>query len=94
MSSRPRSTDAADNPSSGGRIGVRMIPLDNLLPHPLNSNVMTDEMREKLRAHIKRTGRYAYTFTFTDNHSTGIYTFDRLRSELSEENTSSDSFSV
>ncbi len=29
-------------------------------PHPLNSNVMPDDLREKLRAHIKRTGRYPY----------------------------------
>jgi ParB-like chromosome segregation protein Spo0J len=43
-----------------GRIGARMVPLDDLLPHPLNSNVMTEEMQEKLRAHIKRTGRYPF----------------------------------
>ncbi len=42
------------------RIGPRQIPLTDLVPHPLNANVMTDEMREKLRAHIKRTGRYPY----------------------------------
>ncbi len=41
----------------GTRIGARMVPLDDLIPHPLNSNVMTEEMREKLKAHIKRTGR-------------------------------------
>lgn len=42
------------------RIGPRMIPLDDLLPHPLNANVMSDDLREKLRAHIKRTGRYPH----------------------------------
>jgi ParB/RepB/Spo0J family partition protein len=34
-----------------------MVPLDDLVPHPLNSNVMSDDLREKLKAHIKRTGR-------------------------------------
>ena len=42
------------------RIGPKMIPLTDLMPHPLNANRMSDEMREKLRAHIKRTGRYPY----------------------------------
>ncbi|MBU1698980.1 MAG: ParB/RepB/Spo0J family partition protein [Candidatus Eisenbacteria bacterium] len=40
--------------------GARMVPLDDLVPHPLNSNVMSEDMREKLKAHIKRTGRYPY----------------------------------
>jgi ParB family chromosome partitioning protein len=42
------------------RVGTRMVPLNDLLPHPLNANVMPDELREKLRAHIKRTGRYPF----------------------------------
>jgi ParB-like chromosome segregation protein Spo0J len=42
------------------RIGARMVPLGDLTPHPLNSNVMPDDLREKLRAHIKRTGRYPF----------------------------------
>jgi ParB-like chromosome segregation protein Spo0J len=37
-----------------------MVRLDDLVPHPMNANVMTDELREKLRAHIGRTGRYPY----------------------------------
>jgi ParB-like chromosome segregation protein Spo0J len=37
-----------------------MIPLTDLVPHPLNSNQMLPDMREKLRAHIKRTGRYPF----------------------------------
>ncbi len=49
-----------DSKGSGTRIGARMVPLDHLLPHPLNANVMSDELREKLRAHIKRTGRYPF----------------------------------
>jgi len=44
----------------GTRIGPRMIPLDDLLPHPLNSNVMPPDLQAKLRAHIKRTGRYPF----------------------------------
>src|SRR3989454_1302888 len=37
-----------------------MVPLDDLLPHPLNSNVMPPDLQAKLRAHIKRTGRYPF----------------------------------
>lgn len=44
----------------GARIGPRMVPLDELRPHPLNSNVMSEDLREKLKAHIKRTGRYPF----------------------------------
>jgi ParB-like chromosome segregation protein Spo0J len=42
------------------RIGPKQIPLDDLVPHPLNSNVMPPEFREKLLTHIKRTGRYPF----------------------------------
>jgi ParB-like chromosome segregation protein Spo0J len=42
------------------RIGPRNVPLDDLVPHPLNSNVMSEDLREKLKAHIKRTGRYPF----------------------------------
>ena len=44
----------------GTRIGPRMVPLDDLRPHPLNSNVMPEDLKEKLRAHIRRTGRYPF----------------------------------
>jgi ParB-like chromosome segregation protein Spo0J len=37
-----------------------MIPLDDLVAHPLNSNVMSEDLQAKLRAHIKRTGRYPF----------------------------------
>jgi len=37
-----------------------MIALDDLVAHPLNSNVMSEDLQEKLRAHIKRTGRYPF----------------------------------
>ncbi len=46
--------------SDSARIGTRMVPLDDLLPHPLNSNVMTPDLRAKLRAHIKKSGRYPF----------------------------------
>ncbi len=42
------------------RVGPKMIPLDDLVAHPLNSNVMPPDLQEKLRAHIKRTGRYPF----------------------------------
>jgi ParB family chromosome partitioning protein len=42
------------------RIGPRMVPLDDLRPHPLNSNVMSEDLREKLKTHIRRTGRYPF----------------------------------
>jgi ParB-like chromosome segregation protein Spo0J len=45
---------------SDRRIGPRNVPLDDLVPHPLNSNVMSEDLREKLKAHIKRTGRYPF----------------------------------
>ena len=47
-------------PLSEARVGPRMVPLDDLLAHPLNSNVMPPDLQEKLRAHIKRTGRYPF----------------------------------
>ncbi|MGH9867094.1 MAG: ParB/RepB/Spo0J family partition protein [Candidatus Polarisedimenticolia bacterium] len=42
------------------RVGPRMVPLDDLVAHPLNSNIMPPEFQEKLKAHIKRTGRYPF----------------------------------
>ncbi|MBD3337211.1 MAG: hypothetical protein GF355_16990 [Candidatus Eisenbacteria bacterium] len=55
------------------RSGPRMIALEDLLPHALNSNVMSEEMREKLRAHIKRTGRYPFLVVREHPHQTGKY---------------------
>lgn len=43
--------------TAASRLGARMIRLDRLVPHPLNANVMPDELRHKLKAHIARTGR-------------------------------------
>lgn len=42
------------------RLGPRTVPIEHLLPHPLNANVMSEDLRDKLRAHIKRTGRYPF----------------------------------
>jgi ParB-like chromosome segregation protein Spo0J len=37
-----------------------MVPLDGLMAHPLNSNVMPEDFQAKLRSHIRRTGRYPF----------------------------------
>ncbi len=37
---------------------ITMIPLTQLVPHPLNANVMSAEMLATLRTHIARSGRY------------------------------------
>jgi ParB-like chromosome segregation protein Spo0J len=34
------------------------IPIDNILPHPENSNHMSPALFKKLVRHIKNTGRY------------------------------------
>ena len=44
----------------GTRIGPRSVPLDDLRPHPLNANYMPEDLREKLKAHIRRSGRYPF----------------------------------
>jgi ParB family chromosome partitioning protein len=58
MTDQPKETTT--RPLGQARIGARMIPIDDLQPHPLNSNVMPADLREKLRAHIRRTGRYPF----------------------------------
>lgn len=57
----------------GMRIGVRMVSLDDLRPHPLNSNVMSADLKEKLKAHIKRTGRYPHLIVRPHPEETGKY---------------------
>ncbi len=58
----PENRDIASTPAQhmATRVGPRQIRLCDLVPHPFNANVMSDEMREKLKVHIKRTGRYPY----------------------------------
>lgn len=41
-----------------GRKELVWIPLAQLIPHPLNANVMAPELKEKLARHIARSGRY------------------------------------
>jgi len=57
----------------GSRIGPRQIPLDDLAPHPLNANTMPEDLREKLRAHIKRTGRYPHLIVRPHPDTPGKY---------------------
>ena len=47
-------------PLTEARVGPRMVALDDLRPHPLNTNVMPLDLQEKLRVNIQRTGRYPF----------------------------------
>jgi ParB/RepB/Spo0J family partition protein len=58
---------------AGSRIGAIMVPLDDLIAHPLNSNVMSEELREKLKAHIKRTGRTPFVVVRPHPEDPGKY---------------------
>jgi len=49
-----------DEQISDKNLGTVMAPLGDLIPHPLNANVMTDDLREKLKVNIKNTGRYPF----------------------------------
>src|SRR5690348_11264890 len=42
------------------RMETRSLSLDLLAPHPLNANVLPEDLREKLAAHIRATGRYPH----------------------------------
>ena len=55
------------------RIGPQSIPLEDLRNHPLNSNVMSEDFREKLRAHIRRTGRYPFVVVRPHPAESGAY---------------------
>jgi ParB-like chromosome segregation protein Spo0J len=55
------------------RQGVRVIPIDDLVAHSLNANVMPDDLREKLRAHIKRSGRYPHIIVRPHPNEPGRY---------------------
>ena len=37
-----------------------MVPIDALVPHPLNANVLPEDLRGKLAAHIRSSGRYPH----------------------------------
>lgn len=55
------------------RVGVCMVPLDDLVPHPLNANYMADELKEKLKVNIKRTGRYPHLIVRPHPKEAGKY---------------------
>ena len=39
---------------------VRMVAVEDLVAHPLNANVLPEDLREKLAAHIRSSGRYPH----------------------------------
>lgn len=57
----------------GEHLGTRMIPIDDLVPHPMNANIMPEDLLEKLRAHIKRTRRYPFIVVRPHPKDTGKY---------------------
>ena len=62
-----------DRPLADARVGPRMVALDDLLAHPLNSNTMPPDLQEKLRAHIKRAGRYPFLVVRPHPEQAGKY---------------------
>ncbi len=46
--------------SQSRHLGAVMVHLDRIRSHPLNSNVMPEDLREKLKAHVRRTGKYPF----------------------------------
>ncbi len=50
-----------------------MVSLDDLVAHPLNSNVMPEEYQSKLKAHIKRTGHYPFLVVRPHPEEAGKY---------------------
>jgi ParB-like chromosome segregation protein Spo0J len=40
------------------RLELLRVPLGDLVPHPLNANVMPEELKQKLAANIRASGRY------------------------------------
>lgn len=53
--------------------GGQWIDLTDLVAHPLNANVMSDEIREKLRVNIQGTGRYPFLVVRPHPLETGKY---------------------
>jgi len=73
MNGETATRGVGQQPGRGVRIGPRMIALGDLLPHPLNSNVMSEDLQAKLRAHIKRTGRYPFLVVRPHPEEAGKY---------------------
>jgi ParB-like chromosome segregation protein Spo0J len=71
MTTEPLATESKDSPR--GRIGSCMVPLDQLQPHPMNANVMSADLQAKLKAHIKRTGRYPHLIVRPHPEEAGTY---------------------
>jgi ParB-like chromosome segregation protein Spo0J len=71
MNTRPATTE--ETAQTTGRIGACMVPLADLLPHPWNANVMSEELQAKLMAHIKRTGRYPHLIVRPHPEEPGMY---------------------
>jgi len=42
------------------RLGASMLAVDTLVAHPLNANVLPEDLREKLAVHIRTSGRYPH----------------------------------
>ena len=55
------------------RVGPRLVPLSGLRPHPLNSNVMAEDLRAKLAADIKQSGRYPMVIVRPHPEQMGMY---------------------
>ena len=53
--------------------GARMIPIEELRPHPLNANTMPEDLRAKLKVHIGRTGRYPFVVVRADPEEPGRF---------------------
>jgi ParB-like chromosome segregation protein Spo0J len=62
-----------DRTLKDARVGPRTVPLDDLVAHPLNSNVMSPELQEKLRVNIQRTGRYPFLVVRPHPDQTGKF---------------------
>jgi ParB-like chromosome segregation protein Spo0J len=62
--SRPSDDDVKEDPMNEPtrpkRLGAAMLPVGALVPHPMNANVLPEDLREKLAAHIRATGRYPH----------------------------------
>jgi ParB-like chromosome segregation protein Spo0J len=50
-----------------------MIPIEKLRAHPLNANVLSDDLREKLAAHIRSSGRYPHLIVRRHPQESGAY---------------------
>lgn len=59
--------------SSPAHLGARQVPVSDLVAHPLNSNVMSPEIREKLKVNIARTKRYPFLVVRPHPEEAGCY---------------------